>query len=429
MGSDRPRRRARRWQGLAFAVAALVGGAAAEPRAATAGTAYVRSEAQFSQAVARFSSTGGTIVLRGGRYESLAIGPRGSARLTVRATRNASIGRLNLAYTRSVTVVGLRFTPRYGRAGIDIVRSRNIRLERIVVSGGSTGLKANVILRLATGVTIEKSRFSRCGDKAVCILTGWSSGVRVLRSRFHDCYGCDFIRGNFGRTLVIRQNRFDRAMVGPCGKDLKRCNHQEMIELHTGKRLFIERNRFGVYQPPGAGQVALFGSVNDVRIRNNLFLRTDPKVPGLVARVGVNLGGYGVNPKRVQIVHNTILAGRPHWRGFANSVRIKPSLAYMSLADRPVIANNVILLMRTPRFFCRGARLTVGNVIENGETCNSRDVLAPVHLNAAGQPTASSTNVVDSGIRRWSTVLDLRGARRDERPDRGAFEYVAPAGG
>jgi len=80
VGSDRPRRRARRWRGLTVAFAALVGGAVAEPRQAIAAeTAYVRSE------------------LRGGRCDSLAIGPRGTSRLTVRATRNASVGRLTLS--------------------------------------------------------------------------------------------------------------------------------------------------------------------------------------------------------------------------------------------------------------------------------------------------------------------------------------------
>lgn len=107
----------------------------------------------------------------------------------------------------------------------------------------------------------------------------------------------------------------------------------------------------------------------------------------------------------------------------STGVTIERSHFSQSLADRPVVANNVILFMRTPRFFCHGPRLTVGNLVERGETCNSRDVLAPV---AAGQPTAGSTNVVDSGLRRWGTRFDLRRARRDGQPDRGAFEYVAP---
>jgi hypothetical protein len=199
-----------------------------------------------------------------------------------------------------------------------------------------------------------------------------------------------------------------------------------MIELHAGRFLTIERNRFGVYEPPGAGQVALFGGVNDVRIRNNLFLRTDRRVPRLVARVGINLGGRGTHPKRVVISHNTILSGRLHWRGFANSIRLKPSYAFMREADRPVIANNVIRLARTPHFFCRGVRLTAGNLIEQGEPCSSGDLIGPANLNAAGRPTAESVNVIGRGVPRWATMFDMRRIRRDADPDAGAFEYVPP---
>lgn len=126
------------------------------------------------------------------------------------------------------------------------------------------------------------------------------------------------------------------------------------------------------------------------------------------------------------IAHNTILSGRRHWRGHATSIRIKPSLARMPLRNRPVIANNVIRLMRTPRFFCRGARLTVGNLIEHGTSCSPADVVGPARLNAAGEPTADSTNVIGRGVRRWATRYDMHGVRRDAEPDAGAFEFVPP---
>lgn len=411
---------------MAFAFAALAGGAVIEPQRAGAETAYVRSPGEFAAAVDRLRWSGGTIVLRGARYDRLRIGPRGRAKLTVRATRNASVGMVQLDRTRNVHLIALRMTPRGGPAGVHGDYVRNVKLDRVVVTGGTTGRKANVVLRDSTGITIRKSRFSRCGDLAVCILTGRSSVIRILKNRFRDCYGCDFVRGNFGHDLVIRQNQFDRALVGPCGTDNDRCNHQEMIELHAGRFLTIERNRFGVYEPPGAGQVALFGGVNDVRIRNNLFLRTDRRVPRLVARVGINLGGRGTHPKRVVISHNTILSGRPHWRGFANSIRLKPSYAFMRETDRPVIANNVIRLARTPHFLCRGVRLTAGNLIEQGEPCSSGDLIGPANLNAAGRPTAESVNVIGRGVPRWATMFDMRRIRRDADPDAGAFEYVPP---
>ena len=427
VGSARRRRRLRSCRGAAFALAALSGGAAVEPRPAVAAeTVHVRSSIEFQHAVASFRESGGEIVLRGGRYEHIFVGPRGSARLTVRGTRNASVGRLTMGPTRSVTVIGLRFTPSYQDAGITVTDAQNIRFERIVVTGRDTGFKSNLLLNNATGVTIERSRFSRCGDRAVCVLTGWSTGVRILRSTFVDCFGCDFIRGNFRRNLVIRENTFDRALVGPCGTDNALCNHQEMIELHAGERLFIERNRFGVYEPPGAGQVALFGPIHDVRIRDNLFLRTDPRAPGEVSRVAINLGGRAAHPKRVVIAHNTILAGRPHWRGFANSIRLKPSIVFMPLEDRPVIANNIIRLARTPRFFCRNVRLSTGNLIADGEPCSRDDAVGSPRLSPSMRLTDESTNAIGLGDPEWATRLDLRGVPRQSPPAAGAFEYVPP---
>lgn len=269
---------------MAAGFVALPALAALEARDASAGrTAHVRSEAQFAAAAERFRWSGGTIVLLGARYDHLRVGPRGTKRLTVRATRKASTGLVTLDRTRSVRLVGLRLVPRGGPAGVRAHGVRNVRLERIALSGGLSGHEASVVLHGSTGVTITKSRFSRCGDKAVCVLTAGSSHVRILDSRFRDCYGCDFVRGNFGRRLVIRGNRFDRSLVGPCGTNPDLCNHQDLVQIHNGTGLLVERNRFGVYEPPGGGQVALFGGVSDVMIRNNLFLRGDPRVPGLVA--------------------------------------------------------------------------------------------------------------------------------------------------
>ena len=429
MGSDRPRGRFRGWRGVALTLAAVAGGAVVEPqRAAAAETAYVRSSAEFQAAVDRFRWSGGRIVLRGARYDLLTVGPRGSARLTIRGTRNASVGLIQLNSARNVTIVQVRMTPRGAPAGVSGSYVRNVKLDRVVVTGGTTGIRANVVLLDSYGITIRKSLFSRCGDLVVCYLTGRSSMIRILKNRFRDCYGCDFVRGNFGHDLVIRDNQFDRSLVGPCGTDNARCNHQEMIELHKGRYLTIERNRFGVYEPPGAGQIALFGPVNDVRIRNNLFLRTDRRAPGLVARVGINLGGHGRHPKRVVIAHNTILSGRAHWRGFANSIRLKPTYAFMEEDDRPVIANNIIRLANTPYYFCRGARLTAGNLVERGEPCSKDDLLGPANLNALGRPTAASVNVIGRGVPRWKTRFDMRRIPRDADPDAGAFEYVALTG-
>ena len=411
-----------------LAASTLVGVAAFEAGPAAASPiAHVRSGGQFADAAARFRATGGTIVLRAARFENLTLGPRGRARLTIRGTPNASVGHVLLDRTRAVRLVGLRLTPRRRDAGLEAVGARNVLIERTVVTAAGTRFRATVRLMRTRGVTIARSRFSRCGDRAVCILTGRSSHLRILDSRFNDCYGCDFIRGNFGRRLVIRGNRFDRALVGRCGTNPYRCNHQDLIELHVGTGLIIERNRFGVFELPGGGQVALFGAVNDVRIRNNVFLRTDPRAPGVVAPVGINLGGWGAQPRRVVIANNTILSGRSHWRGYATSIRLRGGYNFMRRADRPVIANNVIALAATPRVLCRGARLVVRNVIERGAPCSATDAFGSAALDATGRPTVASTLAIDTGAPRWAPRFDFRGRRRDARPDVGAFEYVAPS--
>ncbi len=319
--------------------------------------------------------------------------------------------------------VGLRLRPRLADAGFEVVQSVGIRIERALVTAVGTRLTSNILLRRSRGVTILRSRFSHCGDVGPCILTGWSSHLRILENRFHDCLGCDFVRGNFGRDVLIRSNTFDRSLRGRCGRGPD-CGHQDLIEFHQGKGLVIERNRFGVYQLPGGGQVSLFGPVDDVVIRNNVFLRTDRRAPGVVAHIGINLGGYAGLPKRVVIQHNTILSGKlRRGRNFATSVRIKASFAFIPRDRRPVVANNVIHLALTRRVFCRVARLSARNVIERGEACSSSDVVGDPGLDGSGRPTAGSTLTIDRALQPWTTRYDVRGVRRDGRPDIGAYEY------
>jgi hypothetical protein len=414
----------------AIALVAFLGSAWAGGTPASAETLHVRDSRQFAAAVARLRATTGTIVLHGGRYEDLSIGPRGPLGLLVRATQGASVGRVRLLRAQAVTFVGFRMTPRSHDAGFEIVESRGIRIDRAVVTGFGTRLTANIELDHSRGVTISRSRFSYCGEIGPCVLTGWSSGLRIVRSRFHDCRGCDFIRGNLGRNTLIRGNRFDRALVGRCGRDPAVCNHQDLLEFHNGRGLVVERNHFGVYQLPGGGQVALFGRVRDVVIRNNVFHRTDPRAPGVIAHIGVNLGGFGhAVPRRVVVVHNTILSGRRDPRdwhpasAFASSVRFKENLRWLPERDRPVLANNMLHVATTPRVLCYSARVSATNVIRRGVVCSSTDVVGDPLLDARGRPTADSTLTIDRASRRWAARRDVRGARRDARPDIGAYEY------
>ena len=50
--------------------------------------------------------------------------------------------------------------------------------------------------------------------------------------------------------VVIRGNHFDRTL--PCrGMTRYRCGHQDLVQLFAGRRLTVERNRFGVYRDGG----------------------------------------------------------------------------------------------------------------------------------------------------------------------------------
>ena len=59
----------------------------------------------------------------------------------------------------------------------------------------------------------------------------------------------------------------------------------------------VERNRFGLYQIPGGGQLYLLARTSNVVIRNNVFLARTRVVPGVDSHVAINLGGYRYVPR------------------------------------------------------------------------------------------------------------------------------------
>jgi hypothetical protein len=226
--------------------------------------------------------------------------------------------------------------------------------------------------------------------------------------------------------MLIRKNRFDRALRGPCGRNPAVCNHQDLIELQGGRRLQVERNHFGLYQLPGGGQLYLLEDVRHVVIRNNVFLPRDPRVPGVESHVGINLGGKRKVPRNVLITHNTVLSGkRRPAKGVNGSVRFVERFVRVPHGERPILANNVIRLARNPRQLCDWARWSVSNVILNGAGCSASDVVGDPRLDRRGRPTSGSTLTIDGADGRWPTLYDFRGTRRDARPDIGAYEYVA----
>jgi Tol biopolymer transport system component len=398
--------------------------AARRERASSPAAVVVGTTGQFAAAVEQLGLSGGTIVLRRGRYSRLVVGPRSHRKLTIRAQPGASAGYVGLIDTRAVSLVGLRVTPRSSDAGVDVHGSRQVVLERLTVAG-TRRYDAGIDLDRSRGVTIRDSSITRCGDGHLCVRTGHSSNVRILGNRFHDCFGCDFVRGRFARHLEIRGNSFQRALVGRCGTNPERCNHQDLVELHEGDGLIVEQNDFGVYQLPGGGQLALFGPLANVVIRNNVFRHSDPRAPGVDAHVGINLGGFTGLPRRVLIANNTVLSGDERRGRHHTSIRLKPAYRSMAAANRPVIANNILHVARRPSL-CAGARVVKSNVIMDGVACSAGDVVGDPLLDRRGRPTAESALVIDRASRTWAPRRDLTGRRRDASPDIGAYEYFPP---
>jgi hypothetical protein len=400
--------------------------AAAWPGEARPATIAAGSPGTFAAAVQKLRASGGTIVLQPGRYDELVVGPRGRRQLTIRAQAGVTIRHLRLEGTRNVRLVGLRIVSTTSPAHLDINRSAGITLDRVRIRG-RTLVKATLRLKDSRRVTIRRSDFSHCGQLTTCLLAGRSHGLHLLGNHFHDCRGCDFVRGRFGTKMVIRGNRFDRALIGPCGRDPNRCNHQDLIEIQGGTGLLVERNRFGLYQIPGGGQLYLLARTRNVVVRNNLFLATDPRVPGVQSHVAINLGGERYVPRNVVIKHNTILSGKARpAKGVNGSIRLVPRYAGVPLSERPIVANNVIRLARAPELLCRWVQLMERNVILDGDGCSPSDVVGDPRLDRLGRPTADSLLTIDGADPRWRTRFDFHGRPRDPLPDIGAYEYLGP---
>jgi hypothetical protein len=281
-----------------------------------------------------------------------------------------------------------------------------------------------VRLRSATRVLFRGVRFTQCGDGATCILTGESRYVQILGSRFHDCFGCDFVRGRMRVGLTIRGSSFDRAVPGRCGPH-SHCNHQDAIQVQAGSRIVIEGNRFGLVHQ-GAGQIYASGPIDGLTIRNNVFLGTDPAFPNLAGWVGINLWRAGSRdlrvPVRVLVANNTILTGSPRPSGALNSIMVSDAYLGVPVELRPVFANNVFGVITSPEI-CERLQASSRNVTREGVSCSEADAVADPGVDWRGRP-ADGAIVIDQADPAWATRTDLSGRARDELPDIGAFEYV-----
>jgi hypothetical protein len=311
---------------------------------------------------------------------------------------------------------------------VEVRRSRRILLHDLTVTAQGTRFSAGVLVPDSWGVTIRHSNFTHCGDRswefANCVwLYRWSHGVVIEDNRFHDCLGCDFVHGRFGTRLTIRRNTFDRTL--PCHMGRYRCGHQDLVQLFAGRHLLVAGNRFGVYRSGGA-QLYLTNTVDYATIVNNVFVGTDPRVPGYQARMGIVVGSNASRrvPYYAKVVNNTILTGARRRDGYAGSLRMSTRYGVVPRWKRPIVANNVIALLETPGRVCAGAQRFLRNVVIRGRNCKPDDQLGPVDLDGRGRPRADSS-VIGEANRHYAPRTDATGRRRDGAPDIGALEYRA----
>lgn len=439
------RRRTSAIQSLASAVLTLVvlaAAPAAEPAASK--TIRVRNDKQLRAAVFRLANSGGTIRLLPNAYRRLIVRPRSSRPLRIVGTRGVRIEHVVFDRTKNVSLGRVRISPLAQHAVVELLDSKHIELHDLVVSAQGTELSASVAVHRSRYVTIRRSTFTHCGDRSAttAIGQGYSSGysfcvmlfrrsrhVTVEDNWFHDCHGCDFIHGRFGSNLTIRRNRFERAL--PCNFRLlghARCGHQDLIALFAGRWLRVERNYFGLYKYGGA-QLYLTGPVDHVSVANNLFVGTDPRLPGYRSRMALIVGAKSSDrlPRFVEIVNNTILTGFKRIDGYEGSLRISRAYRYggYSRRERPLIVNNVIGLLRTWGRVCFGARGSVSNVVVRGHRCSRSDEVGRVYLDRRGRPTARSQLLIDRANPSHAPSFDMTGRQRGPAPDIGAYEYGA----
>ena len=408
-------------------VTLLIGAAAVDASAAHARTIVVRNPKAFERAAAALRQRGGTIVLRPGLYASLVVGPRSGSTLHVVGSGGVRVGRFLLWRTRRVSIGRIRIGPVRGVARLELEGATDIDLHDLLVSARGSDAGASIFVAYAHHVRIRHSVFAHCADHSPdfsnCItLNRGAHSVIIENNWFHDCHGCDFVHGRFGSWLTIRGNRFDRAL--PCHHmGTHRCGHNDLVQLFAGQWLRVEDNRFGVYRAGGA-QLYLTDDVDHATVVNNVFVGTDPTLPGYRARVAIVIGANESKrlPYYAKIVNNTILTGYVRKDGYAGSIRMSSKYGGIRLWKRPIVANNVIALLNTSWRVCGASQRFIDNIVLRGKNCAADGMAGADDLDATGRPRADS-EVIDAANRHYAPRFDITGRPRDAHPDIGAYEW------
>src|SRR5262249_43056628 len=164
----------------------------------------------------------------------------------------------------------------------------------------------------------------------------------------------------------------------------------------------------------------------------NVFLPTDPRVPGYRTRLGLLVGSSGRSnwchstrsepaciPRHVRVLGNTILSGARRSDGYLGSIHMSSRYGGVPMSERPLLANNVIGVLADPEHVCSESQPSVTNVVLRGRRCSPSDRVGPANLDGRGRPTAASTLLIDRATRRYGPTLDFTGRTRGVRPDIG----------
>jgi len=391
-------------------------------------TVLVGSEAGFAHAAEKLRGSGGKIVLRPRLYRQLVVGPRSGKQLWIVGSRGTRVERVLFWRTQRVSLGNMTIGPIGGDARVELQGARHIDLHDLVVTAKGSSHAASIFVAHARHVTIRRSIFTHCGDFSPdfvnCVtLNRGAHNVVIEDNRFHDCRGCDFVHGRFGSWLTIRRNSFDRAL--PCHLGRYRCGHNDLVQLFAGRWLRVERNRFGVYRAGGA-QLYLTNDLDHATIVNNVFIGTDPRVPGYHARVAIVIGANESKrlPYYTKVTNNTLLTGHRRRDGYQGSIRMSSKYGGIRRWKRPIVANNVIALLETSWRVCAASQRFLGNAVMEGKNCAAADYAGPVDLDTSGRPLADSA-VIGLANRHYAPSIDVTGRPRDAQPDIGAYEYRA----
>jgi hypothetical protein len=91
---------------------------------------------------------------------------------------------------------------------------------------------------------------------------------------------------------------------------------------------------------------------------------------------------------------------------------------------RPVLANNVIAVLKDPNQVCSELLESTSNVILDGEGCSKSDVASSEIFGRQGRPTQFSAFLLGRADRLWAPPVDITGRRRGAEPDIGAFQFA-----